>query len=179
MRAARCDVYVETGAKWVKAVQVMTDGAPVRADEIVVGQRVFLEGYPLPVAKVTRLNQYEIQLKFGQGRYGDPVVIAGPDDEFTTAVPAVIVDAIAAFRLTAEPYPSQPIWPPVDPEPIPIPVEIAGDGLTVTMTIDAEVSSTWDTIAGSYSWDLFVQTAEWDWSRILEGTFVVMAGDAR
>ena len=179
MRAGRYDITIETGATWSKDIQLMSPQGIVRADAMVVGQRVFLEGYPLQVAKLTRLNPREIQIRFGHGLFGEPVVIAAPDDEFALAVPMVIVDAAAAYRLSYLPFASPPIYPPIDPTSITIPLEIAGDGLSLTMKFSAIETLLMAENAGTYSWDLYAQTVEWEWQRVLEGSFTIIAGDAQ
>lgn len=173
MRAGNLDIVVETGTLMSRDVQVHVPGPPVEAQTVTVGQRLFVDRVPQLVHAADTAAGWTT-FRFGRGLYSDPRLTVTATALVVPAVPTVVVDAIAAYSMETIDLDGIPVV-----ETVPITTTIAGDGLTVTLTVTADESEVWHDRAGAHSWDLYVQTAVWDWQRVLEGTLTVLAGDSR
>lgn len=169
MRAGRLDVLVETGARWVRDVQLVAPGTPTVVAAMTPGGRYYMDGVPVRVHAVRELGNGTCRVELADGLYGDPVLTLPADALVAPAVPVAAVEATAAFS-----YPDGDTL-----ASTPIPVTISADGSTLTLALDAAATSALADSVGAYSWDLYVRTAEFDWQRTLEGTFTVVKGDAR
>jgi hypothetical protein len=175
MRAGRFDIVVETGAAYTRAVQVMSPLAGIPASTVAPDSYVYLDGWPRSVYSVDTVNG-KTTIAFGQGLWSDERLTVDQSALVQPAEPVVITDAQAGFYV---PLPTQPIEPPDPPIDTVIPVIIAADGLSLEIDMGADLTATYAPLVGAHSWDLFAQTAAWDWQRVLEGTFVIVKGDAR
>lgn len=180
MRAGNLDVFIETGALWTRDVRVLSPDTPIEAQAVVPGQYVFIDSTPMLVYSVsTPSSSGKVTITFGRGLYSDIRLTVAADSMVIPAVPTEILEAAAAWTY-------MPIEPMVNPlvtqvmaQKMPIPVTIATDGLSMTLTLDADTTAGLAGMAGSYSWDCYVRTSIWDWQRILEGTFTITRGDTR
>lgn len=172
MRAGRFDILVETGAAYVRAAKLMKPDTAIPASTVAADSYVYVDGWPRPVYSVTAQPNGSVEIAFGQGLWSDERIIVAASALVQPAVPLEIVAAEAAFHVSVEPS----IDPPLNES---IPVVIAADGLSLEIDMDPAYTLALRPLVGAHSWDLFAQTAEWDWQRVLEGTFVVVEGDAR
>lgn len=178
MRAGNLDVFVETGALWTRDVTVLSPGTPVEAQAVTPGQYVFVDSTPMLVYSVSLPSSSgKVTITFGRGLYSDIRLTVDATAMVIPAIKTVIVEAEASWRY--EPITDPQINPLGSGQKMPIPIVIASDGLSMTLTLDADTTAGYAGIAGAYSWDCYVRTAEWDWQRILEGTFTVTKGDTR
>lgn len=173
MRAGRLDIVVETGAWWSRVVQLLTPGTPVPASTAAPASRYYVDGWPLQLYATESLSGSRVRLRFGHGVYSDVSLTVDADAGIQQAVPMVVVEAAASFTVdatdvdTGEPVPTS----------VAIPTTVAADGTSVLAQLDPTETGALADMAGSYSWDLYARTAEWDWQRIVEGTMVIVRGD--
>ena len=170
MRAGRLDLVIETGAAWSREVQVLTPGQPVAASTVSAGTRVYLDHVPVRVASVTPNPNGSVTWALGDGLYSDPVRTLPGTALVAPAELVEVLEAAAAFRAIPEVAPR-------DTVAVEIPVSVSLDGSSVILAYGADETALIP--AEAYSWDLYVRTAEWDWTRALEGTLTVIEGDAR
>lgn len=171
MRAGRVDVRVETGTLWAIALQAMTPTAPIEAQAVAPGQRVFLDGLPQLVYAVTDEGNGRTRLDFGQGLYWEPRITLTSTALVSPAVPVPLTDAAAAWWVETTEEGAA--------ERRAIPATIATDSLSVKLTLDADSTAALEPFAGAHSWDCYMRTTGWDWQRPVEGTFTILKGDAR
>jgi hypothetical protein len=168
MRAGRFDILVETGAAYVRAAKLMRPDTGIPASTVTPGDYVYVDGWPRPVYSVTAPSNGRVTIAFDKGLWSDLSLTVDGNALVQPAVPMFITDAQAAFHVAAD--------PPVD---MPIPVIVAPDRLSCEIDMDPIFTAALSPNVGAHSWDMFAQTAEWDWQRVLEGTFVIVEGDAR
>lgn len=175
MRAGTLDIVVQTGAEWRRVIACMRPDDAIRVDAVTPGQRVFVDGAPLLVHAVTPAPGGRTTIAFGRGLIGDPVMTFLSSSFVAPAVPVELLAVEAAYAYVIHDDDT-------DEDlliAVPIPGDIAGDGLSVTLALDADTTATMTDIPGSVSWDCYTLTAEWDWQRVLEGTLTTIQGDAR
>ena len=171
-RPDRYDVTVATGAAWSATYVRYTPGTPVAASTISAGDRVYVDGVPMRVASV-RPEGVRVVLTFGEGLYDDYRLTLVADALVSPAEPVPITEAVAAW----ETFPI--INPYTEPVTVEIPTTVEPDGVTVTLSMDADETALLAPDEGAHSWDLYVRTADADWQRALEGTLTIVRGDAR
>ena len=167
MRAGRYDITIETGTLFSREVRWLEPTAAIPASTVVVGQRIYLSGWPMTVYSVTPLANNQIRIIFGHGLWNDPTVQVDAAALVVPAIPLEILDATAVFHVQE----TEP------PEDVLIPVTVAVDGMTAILELDSATDLS--AYAGAHSWDLYLQSAEYDWQRVLEGTATIIQGDAR
>jgi hypothetical protein len=164
---------VETGSWWSRTVRLLTPGTPVPASAAVPGLRYYVDGWPLQLYSTESLSGNRVRLRFGHGVYSDVSLTVDSDAGIQQAVPMVVVEAAASFTVdavdadTGEPVPSA----------VSLPTSVAADGTSVLVQLDPTETAALAVLEGSYSWDLYARTVEWDWQRIVEGTMVIVRGD--
>jgi hypothetical protein len=174
VRAGLLDLFVETGTAWSRDVQVLRPGTPIEAQAVTPGMRVFVDNWPALVYSVSPVASGYVSLRFGTGLANDPTVTLEATAPVHPAEPAQLLEALAAYTLQFEPY--------VDPHDtmrVVIPATVSADGLTVTLSLDADATAAMRDREGAHSWDLYVRSDTDDWTRVLEGTLSVIVGDAR
>jgi hypothetical protein len=175
VRAQRLDVEIVTGAAWTRDVQLVTPGPPVAVETLTPGGRYYVAGMPVRVASVA-VAAGRVDVALGDGLYGEPVLSIPVGALLEPAVPVAALTAEAGF---AYPVPGATEDDPPTMDVMPISATISADGFTITLALDDTETAALADDVGAYSWDVFAETAEFGWRRIIEGTLTIMAGDAR
>jgi hypothetical protein len=173
--AGRLDITVETGAHWARVIVHERPDTLIRVDEVVAGQRIFVDGRGVLVHSVTPAPGGRTILALGYGLMSDPAIIAMSDANVAPAIPMELLDVQAAYAM--EEYDADAGGPVLFSTPIP--ALIAADGLSATLTLDEVTTAAMAYIPGACSWDCYSLTTELGWKRILEGTLITIRGDAR
>ena len=176
MKPSRLDVQIVTGATWTLDVQLVTPGAPVAVAAMTPGGRYYIGGEPVRVHSVRDLGNGWCAVATGTGLYDEPELTLASAGRVAPADPVEALEAAAGFSYAA---PGAAVEDPPTMDVMEIPATISADGETVTLSLDADETAALADSIGSYSWDLYVRTAEWEWRRVVEGTLTIMAGDAR
>lgn len=171
MRAGRCDIVVETGARWERDFQWVEPAVAVPASTVLIGERIYVDSVPLKVYSIEPLNSGLVRFTFGHGLWNDPTITVSSTALVVPAEP-ITMDAVeAAIHATLDPE--------AGPDTIPIVATLSADKLSCGLLLDADTTTTFDAIVGAHSWDVYAQAPGYDWQRILEGTATIIDGDAR
>lgn len=168
MRAAHYDLTLETGVDFARAFEMwQPTGTLITAADVVPGQRIYLDGLPQRVHGKTTVTGTDgvawVDLVFGQGAWCDPHLRVLATDMVMPAQPLYPNGAQAAFNLsgTKKELPT------------------AINGSVVLVTVNHDESAALSPAVGAWSWDLFTETDEWGWQRLVEGTLTIVRSEAR
>lgn len=165
MRAARYDVAMEAGAECLRVVQLWAPDTTIPVTTLVAGDRMYLDGIPEKVHSV-ELTPGAVTIRFRDGLWHQPSIVLAQTDKVMRAKPWLVSDAKAAFGTTPG---SSKI----------VPTSVNLDGYSVTFGFTADDSNMMAPYEGAHPWDLFVLPDPGEWVRIIEGTWIVLIGQAR
>lgn len=184
MRAARYDLLIETGARLIRSFKACTPGEPVTAATVGPGDRIYYKGSPLYVYSRTEYrhpvdaNLDTVTFTFNTGAWYEPTVTIPAHQLVHPAIFTPITSASAGFTEITYPVVTPLTGPPPVEAVHPLPVTLT-DGFTVTLEMsDAQTAELRDK-EGAWSWDLYAQTAAWQWVRLVEGTLSIVGGSGR
>lgn len=168
MRAARFDLFVETGADFYRIAQLWgPTGTPITAGSVVVGERVYVDGEPLRVAEMSTVRGNDgnlwVDLIFGTGLWSDPHVRVLADEKMMPAALIELSEASAAFNLNGQRRE--------------IPTSIA-DSRHIMILMDATMTAQLSDNVGAWSWDMYANVKDVGRQRLLEGTLTVQRGES-
>lgn len=183
MRAARYDLLIETGARLIRSFRAYTPGEPVPARVVGPGDRIYYKDQPLYVYARTEFHHPTdpaldtVTFTFNTGAWYEPTATIPAAHLVYPAIPTPISGASAGFSEFPPPV-VNPQTPPPPETLTPLPVTML-DAYTIVLELSDEETAAMRGKEGAWSWDLYADTAAWQWVRLVEGTLSIVGGSGR
>lgn len=164
MRAASVDLVLETGVDFYRGFALYQPSTPARAQDVTVGQRFYLDGIPELVAEATPENG-GVQFRFREGLWWQPKLWLPGDESVMLAEAVQILNARTAWSSLETRHDFR--WYTED------------SGRQLWIWEDAAATDQLGQYAGTWPWDLYVNTAPTGWARLAEGALSIVRGEAK